>query len=54
MSDDREQENPEQPKDAVEDLNDQPITEHDAQSVKGGRLRYIGEIKGESGDNNPR
>ena len=41
--------NPEQPKDKIEDLNAEPFTDTDAQSVKGGRAK-LGDIKGEYPD----
>jgi hypothetical protein len=36
MSDESKKVSPEQPKDKIEDLNQKPITEQDAQFVKGG------------------
>ena len=50
MEDESKEFSPEQPHENIEDLKAQPITDQDAQSVKGGRPRGIGEIKGESGD----
>jgi hypothetical protein len=36
MSDENKKASPDQPKERIEDLNQKPISERDAQSVKGG------------------
>lgn len=46
MSDESKKVSPEQPKGKIEDLSQEPISDRDAQSVKGGRAGIDG-IKGE-------
>jgi hypothetical protein len=47
MSDESKQASPQQPKEKIDDLSQKPISDRDAQSVKGGRAAIDG-VKGES------